>query len=65
MNLKINDSLFNRLQNYHKETSFKNLDDLIEYILESYLAENYGEAKNEETSAPDEINQRLKDLGYL
>ena len=65
MNLKINDDLFNRLKDHHKDTSFKNLDELVEFIIENYLKENSDRNKNEEASTPDEINQRLKDLGYL
>ena len=65
MDLKIKNDLFNRLMDHQKETGFKKLEELVEYILESYLAENSGHSKNDGSSPPGEINQRLKDLGYL
>ena len=65
MNLKINDDLLNRLKDHNKETSFKDVDELIEYILEKYLSENSQQIPNDDLSIPDKLNQRLKDLGYL
>jgi len=65
MNLKISENLLNRLKNHLKETSFKSIDELVEYILENYITENMGQSVKEESSTPDEINKRLKDLGYL
>ena len=65
MNISIKDNLLEKLEGYLKETSFKDLNELIEYILENYLAENLGQIRNPAPKAPDEITQRLKDLGYL
>ena len=65
MNLKIKNDLFNRLMDHQKESGFKKLEELVEYILESYLTENSGHSKNDSSSPTGEINQRLKDLGYL
>ncbi len=65
MNLNIREELFGRLEEYQKETSYKSLNELVEYILESFLKENVNQTNQLNSSSPDEINQRLKDLGYL
>ncbi|KAA3612033.1 MAG: hypothetical protein D8M58_20020 [Calditrichaeota bacterium] len=64
MECKINDEILDRLKEYQKNTSFKNLEELIEYILEEYLNKNKDKSDGPHTM-PAEINQRLKDLGYL
>ncbi len=55
----------NRLEDFHRNTSFKELDELVAYIIERYLAEKTVTRKNDHPESPDEVNQRLKDLGYL
>ncbi len=65
MQLKINDDLMNRLEDFHRNTSFKEVDELVAYIIESYLAEQTATRKNDHPESTDEVNQRLKDLGYL
>ncbi len=65
MQLKLNANLVKRLKDYQKNTSFKELDELVAYIIESYLTEKTVTRKNDHHESLDEVNQRLKDLGYL
>lgn len=66
MNISLNDDLYSQLKEYLEETSFKNIEDLIEFILEDYLgsvSRNTNDMSNEKNN--DLLNKRLKDLGYL
>ena len=66
MKIKIDDVLLSRLKEYQKQTSFKNIDDLIGYILTQYLdSTNTDSNKPDSKSDSDELNERLKNLGYL
>ena len=61
----LNDGLLNRLREHLTETGFKTVDELIEYILEDYLKQNTATSNSQDIKIADEVNQRLKDLGYL
>ena len=66
MEIKIDDTLINRLREFQKETSFKNLEELIEFILNDFL--DKGQIQQDETDPKldkQELNNRLKNLGYL
>ena len=66
MNIKINDRLFERLNDFRENTSFANITDLIEFIIEDYLAcNNPDNSVNDSEINQDRLNQRLKDLGYF
>ena len=56
--------LFEELAQYHKQSIFPSLDDLIIYILQEYLDKQNTQQDNEKND--DKIVQdRLKNLGYL
>lgn len=66
MEIKIDEILINRLKEFQKETSFKNFEELIEFILNDYL--NKSQVEKDETNLSrdkQKLNDRLRNLGYL
>ena len=63
MKIEINDNLLNHLNEFLKETSFKNLDELLEFILKDYLYNNQVDSNKEEDKKI--LEERLRNLGYL
>ena len=63
MKIEIDDNLLNHLNEFLKETSFKNPDELIEFILKDYLGNNQVDSNKEEDKKI--LEERLKNLGYL
>ncbi len=63
MKIEIDDNLFSYLNKFLKETSFKNLDELIEFILKDYLDNNRVNSNKEEDKKI--LEERLRNLGYL
>ena len=63
MKIEIDDNLFSHLNKFLKETSFKNLDELIEFILKDYLDNNPVNSNKEEDKKI--LEERLRNLGYL
>jgi hypothetical protein len=66
MKIDINDDLYDDLSKLLNETSYMNITDLIEYVLEEYLVNNSSDKSSESTDeSKNQLNKRLKDLGYL
>ena len=63
MKIEINEDLQNRLQAYLKETSFKTIEELVEFILAEHLDQNKTDRGND--SDKEILQERLKNLGYL
>ncbi len=61
----LNDALLIRLKEHLTQTSFKTVNELIEFVLEDYLEKNTSKKNSQDVPISDEVNQRLKDLGYL
>ena len=63
MKIEINADLQSRLQDYLKQTSFKTIDELAEFILMEYLDKKETDKIND--SDEEILQERLKNLGYL
>jgi len=63
MKIEIDDKLYILLTEFLKETSFKNLDEFIEFILKDYL--NSNKVDSNKTEDKKILEERLKNLGYL
>ena len=63
MKIQIEDDLIARLSEYQKETSFKKVDELINYILSDYLDNQKRDLQKD--SDKEILRERLKNLGYL
>lgn len=64
--IEINKELFEKLKSYQTETSFKKIEDFIQYILEEYLLHEVNKPNVKDKRSDKEIlNDRLKNLGYL
>ena len=63
MKFEINDNLAADLTGFLKETSFKTLDELIEFILKDYLDNQQADLNKTENKKI--LEERLKNLGYL
>lgn len=64
MKIEINDELFDQIKCFLDQTSFTRIQDLVQFILEDYLEQNK-EATRKSDSDENQLNNRLKDLGYL
>lgn len=66
MEIKLNSDLVKRLKSYQQQSSFKNFDELIEYILSDFLDKTESRQDDpDEKSDKQKLNERLKNLGYL
>jgi metal-responsive CopG/Arc/MetJ family transcriptional regulator len=62
MKIEINEDLAQRLATFLQESSFTDLNELIEFILNDYLENN---TDSSEKSDQEILQERLKNLGYL
>ena len=65
MKINIDNNLVNTLVEHQKETSFKKLEEFIEFILSDYLEKNKNSTDTISNSDQKLLNDRLKNLGYL
>ena len=65
MKINIDNNLVNTLVEHQKETSFKKLEEFIEFILTDYLEKNKNSTSAISNSDRNLLNERLKNLGYL
>ena len=65
MKINIDNNLVNTLVEHQKETSFKKLEEFIEFILTDYLEKNKNSTSAISNSDQNLLNERLKNLGYL
>lgn len=66
MHIIINDQLIERLSVHQKNTSFKKIEELVEYVIEEYLsAINEKDNSSDSKSEKEILNERLRNLGYL
>ena len=65
MKINIDNDLVNTLVEHQKETSFKKLEEFIEFILTDYLEKNKNSTSAISNSDQNLLNERLKNLGYL
>ena len=63
MKIHIDDDLIARLSEYQKETSFKKIDELINFIITDFL--NKQNLDQQKDSDKEILRERLKNLGYL
>lgn len=63
MKIDINEELVKQLQGFFKDSSFKDLDELVDFILKDYLEKN--KMEEDADSDKDILQERLKNLGYL
>ncbi len=63
--VKIPDTLYKELENFHKQSIFTSLDDLIVFILQEYLDKQSASTDKNEKDTDKIIKERLKNLGYL
>ena len=64
MDIKISNDLNEKLQNHLRESSFRSLDELVNFILNDYI-KKIEEYQNENMQEDETLNKRLKDLGYF
>jgi len=62
MTIEIDDNIAQRLQQHLEKSSFSDLDDLVRFVLEDYLRAQQESGRNTDDQ---DINDRLKDLGYF
>lgn len=65
MKINIDNDLVKTLEEQQKESSFKKLEEFIEFILTDYLEKNKNSTEVNSNSDQDLLNDRLKNLGYL
>ena len=64
MNITLDPALLTRLEKYLSDSSFKEMTELVNFILNDFLDQN-DSTDNVPVKATDDINRRLKDLGYF
>ena len=57
--IKLNTDLWQRVEEHAKEAGYSSPEEFIEHVLEKALAES------EEAASKEEVERRLKGLGYL
>ena len=57
--IKLNPDLWQRVEQHAEKAGYSSAQEFIEHVLEKELA------KDEDTASPDEVERRLKGLGYL
>ncbi len=62
MTIEIDENLVQRLQQHLEKSSFSDLDELLRFILQDYLRAQEETGRNTDDQ---DINDRLKDLGYF
>ena len=62
MKIEISEELSQRLKIFLKESSFRDLDELVEYIINEYLENRDDTAEKTDQEI---LQERLKNLGYL
>ena len=67
MKIEISEIIVKRLEEHLQETAFKDGNQLVEYILETYLNNkaNKQESVDESPQVDEKIKGRLKALGYM
>ncbi len=63
MNVKIDESLLASLEEHRKETPFRDIHELVDFIIRDYLLAQKAESSAED--GDDELDKRLRDLGYM
>ncbi len=64
MNITLDPALLKRLEKYLSDSSFKEMTELVNFILNDFLDQNDASGQTSFTDT-DGINNRLKDLGYF
>lgn len=65
MDISIDTELEKQLKDILKNTSFKNLTELINFILLEYITQRQEKAAEQKINDKEILENRLKNLGYL
>lgn len=57
--IKLNSELWQRVEKHAQKEGYSSAEEFVEHVLEKELA------KKEEGASPEEVERRLKGLGYL